>query len=363
MGLLCTLYQYQQEGHLCDVTVRSSEGKEFVAHAAILAATSSVLAQELSVCDRGNYTIEMPLNSIQTAEFIKFSYTGVRRASLVCHHKDIRYFCDQFDEESHEKHVIKRLNKFAENGFLCNMAWCRMPDEIQPSHSFLMAAKYDFMSQHIITGSIVYVTLSETSWKTLSGSSWEDENYFETHANNISSEYNYACDLRDKVCNSERFLLSHKATHEMERRTYIAAKLHTCDICHNNFKTKSDMTAHKRIHTGEKPYACTTCQKCFRTNSLLKQHERIHCDAKNYSCSTCGLSFRLKKYLKVHERTHNIVKTYTCSTCNKDFVRDTYLKRHELIHIDARPYLCVTCGKGFRTNSAMRQHERIQIGP
>ena len=77
--LLATINGYQQRGHLCDVTLISSDGREFHAHAGILAAASSVLAQELSACERGNYTIKMKMNYMGTDAIIHFAYTGLKR--------------------------------------------------------------------------------------------------------------------------------------------------------------------------------------------------------------------------------------------------------------------------------------------
>jgi KRAB domain-containing zinc finger protein len=54
-----------------------------------------------------------------------------------------------------------------------------------------------------------------------------------------------------------------------------ADKPFACDICGKSFKTKLNMTNHRRIHTGEKPYECELCKKTFCHSSSLADHKRI----------------------------------------------------------------------------------------
>ena len=56
-SLLKTLHHFQCEGHLCDVTLVSSDHEEFVTHAGVLAAVSAILRQELEKCDRENIKV------------------------------------------------------------------------------------------------------------------------------------------------------------------------------------------------------------------------------------------------------------------------------------------------------------------
>ena len=41
----------------------------------------------------------------------------------------------------------------------CSMAWHSLDEEMQPTQLFLMAAKYNFISQNIETGSFVYLRI------------------------------------------------------------------------------------------------------------------------------------------------------------------------------------------------------------
>ena len=124
----------------------SSQGQEFVAHAGVLAATSSMLAQTISECHGGNYTIVMPLSSIVTDAFVKFAYTGLRHPSHTRDETKLELFCDLYDEKSHDEHIISSLSNFAEKGLFCNMAWCNAEGLTQPTHSYIVAAQFDFMS-------------------------------------------------------------------------------------------------------------------------------------------------------------------------------------------------------------------------
>ncbi|CAL1297145.1 unnamed protein product [Larinioides sclopetarius] len=51
---------------------------------------------------------------------------------------------------------------------------------------------------------------------------------------------------------------------------------HVCDVCHKEFKQKSDFVRHYRIHTGGKPFVCDTCGRKFSRKEHLEIHLRTH---------------------------------------------------------------------------------------
>ena len=61
-----------------------------------------------------------------------------------------------------------------------------------------------------------------------------------------------------------------------------------CNTCKKTFKTKSQMTVHKRIHSGETPYKCDDCNKGFTYKHVLKQHIFVHSGKNYFQCYVCG---------------------------------------------------------------------------
>ena len=345
-SLLTTLYQYQQAGHLCDVTVMSSDGRHFDAHAGVLAAASSMLAQQLSECDRGNYTIEMPLNSLDTDAFVKCAYTGMKQPSHMCNDK-LQQLCDLF--EFHEKQIIFILKEFAEKGLFCNMAWNTFDRQIRPTHSYIVAAEFDFMSQHIMTGSIVYVTISDKTQ--------EGINYYATSPKNMMNSYKYVCEICDKRFKHCSRLEEHLRLHTGEL-SHATDNPYKCVTCQKVFGSINELKKHAIKHTDEKPFICNTCNKSYKRNNELKLHKLIHVDEKPYVCSACDKAFRTNTELKNHEIMHNDDKPFTCTTCDKCFRRKRDLKVHDRLHTKELPYKCATCEKRFRSSSELKRVDR-----
>ena len=75
-SLLKTLHHFQHEGHLCDVTLVSSDHEEFVTLSGVLAAVSAILRQELQKCDRGGYKGVTSLSGQEIEAFIHYADTG-----------------------------------------------------------------------------------------------------------------------------------------------------------------------------------------------------------------------------------------------------------------------------------------------
>ena len=194
--LLATLHEYQKCGYLCDVTLVSSQHAHYTAHAAVLAAASFVLELEFMQCEYGQYTIEMPMTSVETEAFLHFAYTGqtgTESYNLI----DMKYFCDVNASEPHERRIISKLEEFAEHGHFCNTAWYNLSGEIQQTHSFLIAAKFEFLSQQIISGSFVHVR--------------------ETRPVSIENEFKYVCDICGEQFESRLLLLSHELYHTSDK--------------------------------------------------------------------------------------------------------------------------------------------------
>ena len=394
LDLLAMLYHFQRIGHLCDATVASCEGIEFPAHAGVLAATSSLLAQELSKCDCGNYYIIMPLTSGETQMFIDYAYTGQTYLSQIGISNDLDRFCDISGGEVHERRIISKLIEFSENGLFCNMDWYTITGDVQPCHSFLMAAKYDFMSNYIKTGSLVSVNVAAINYEdTQMDDQVPTENQWPVSApfpnsSNLHEDWRdinklYLCEVCNKSFTRQASLNRHKLIH-------TGAKPYECETCNKSFNQLWNLKKHEQTHTndspgdkakqeeygwaasdvdrassesdhvaqdGNKSYFCDTCHKGFAHKGTLNRHKLVHTGLKPYECETCHKTFRQLANLKNHQVVHSDIKPYVCETCHKSFARLANLKNHQIHHNDVKPYSCGTCEKTFTQPAHLKDHE------
>ena len=153
--------------------------------------------------------------------------------------------------------------------------------EKRPIQSFLVAAKYDFLSEHMKSGSFIYVNFSHVKHEV----NIEEENIiYSTSAN----EENMISVSADKPFRCEGFTCkSHLKTHQ---GSHTGDKLYVYDTCDKYFMYKCHLKSHWRIHTGDL-YVCDTCGKGFTCKSKLKRHQRIHTENKLYVCDTCDKCF------------------------------------------------------------------------
>ena len=388
------LYAFQQERHLCDVTLVSSDGRQFMAHAGVLAAASELLRQELEECDRGNYKIETSLSGQEINTFIHYAYSGDKSDPLLSSFTLMGLLCDVCDKKSHPKAVIALINTFADQGLFCNMACLTMEGDTKPSHSYMLAAKCPFVSSHIKYGSMVTVQYGSLSYErgtfqdmwskmvlpdidyvssiTNSACSYDayrfqqeienpnipdDEISHDKYSEHGSSPDNlsdkpHVCDVCGKRFKTKAYLRSHVSVHTRDRP-------YKCDGCDETFSCQAHLDRHHLIHTKEKPFVCFTCDKRFTRKSQLKEHQTIHTDNKPHVCEVCQKDFRRKSHLKLHQLIHTDIKDYACDICDKRFTQKSNLKIHQITHSDNKPHACTTCDKHFKMKSHLKEHERI----
>ena len=267
-SLLATLHQYQQTGHLCDVTLVSTKGSEFVAHAVVLAAASSVLTQELSECNQGHCNIVMPLNAAEIHTIIQFAYTGRMNTSQLCDMSKINYFCDRDDSKCHERSIIAKLDEFREKGLFSNVTWHNMVVKMQPNNSVLMAIKYEFMSQFIKTGSIVKVKMSNVNTGSECHICHKHFNLNESSPCFQIRDEQFTCDMC-KICLRAKVFI---------KPVKISDVLSSCDTCGKHFSATDDLRQNERLDNTDKINACNACKQQLRKNVLPKQQDVVRCD-------------------------------------------------------------------------------------
>ena len=82
---------------------------------------------------------------------------------------------------------------------------------------------------------------------------------------------------------------------EEKKRRKIPGK---CDICGKEFKSTTNIAAHRKLHTEEKKFECPECNKKFRRKLHLERHMNSHAGIKSFTCEICGAQFSSKWYVK-----------------------------------------------------------------
>ncbi|XP_075420170.1 GDNF-inducible zinc finger protein 1 isoform X2 [Tenrec ecaudatus] len=115
-------------------------------------------------------------------------------------------------------------------------------------------------------------------------------------------------------------------------------------------------------------FKCSTCEKAFfYEKSFLKHIQHHHGVAAEvvYRCDTCSQTFANRCNLRSHQRhVHSSERHFPCELCAKKFKRKKDVKRHVLqVHEGGRErHLCQQCGKGLSSKTALRVHERTHTG-
>ena len=370
------------------------------AHAGVLAAASSELEKQLTRCERGTYHIILPFTSEEITPFVDFVYTGTNNSTDFASWKILNKFCDNIvsNTTSHASKIVSKLHQFGEKGLFCNMACYAISGDIEPCHSFLMAAKWNFLSDNIKNDSIVYLKVSaaadlqdieagpfyvqnespmdNTSSRHLSTDDTSDiytvqntdgdnnhsdtkivlsnQNCIDTDLH-ISDEKPFLCTFCNIRFTSESSLKAHQLIHVVEK-TYL------CDICSKSFSTKERLNKHELSHSGLKLHSCPICQAEFERSSNLKKHLQVHSDHKPHQCGVCQKRFAQLGNLKSHERTHTGERPYQCETCSKTFTESGSLKRHQRTHSGDKPYECEICHQRFTHLTNARSHQQTHTG-
>ncbi|CAG9133650.1 unnamed protein product [Plutella xylostella] len=158
------------------------------------------------------------------------------------------------------------------------------------------------------------------------------------------------CDECGREYKSRSNLQAHKLVHTERKREF------SCHVCGKMFYTKGALSTHMSTHEDLKPYKCAFCPMAFRARGNLTSHISLHTGAKPFVCEQCGKSFRVKRHLKSHSIVHTDLMPYVCEYCNKSFRFKTRLNLHIRQHTGAKPYTCVYCRRDFTNGSNYKKH-------
>jgi hypothetical protein len=131
-------------------------------------------------------------------------------------------------------------------------------------------------------------------------------------------------------------------------------KEHKCEMCHQKFSLKNDLTNHiKIIHEGQRIFS--------KKQNLNDQKEEVHMKNKAFKCKDCNKSFSRKKNVENHERlVHGIINAsqrYTCKKCKTSYEQKEQIESHiNSVHLNEKPYKCNLCEESFIIDSQLKQH-------
>ncbi|XP_054432536.1 LOW QUALITY PROTEIN: zinc finger and BTB domain-containing protein 41 [Pteronotus mesoamericanus] len=159
-------------------------------------------------------------------------------------------------------------------------------------------------------------------------------------------------------------------------------KILQCPKCDKTFDRIGKYESHTRVHTGEKPFECDICHQRYSTKSNLTVHRKKHSNEtdfhkKEHRCPSCNKLHASKKTLAKHvKRFHpenaqefiSIKKTksesWKCDICKKSFTRRPHLEEHMILHSQDKPFKCTYCEEHFKSRFARLKHqEKFHLGP
>jgi len=159
---------------------------------------------------------------------------------------------------------------------------------------------------------------------------------------------------------------------------YKSSKDVLCEICGQNFKTKSGYDNHIKKHDDaednlkilvmnkkdEDQILCNICGKTFGQKGALSRHLFIHSGQTRYQCEECGKKFVHNSSFNMHRKIHAGVRNFKCNECNKGFLSRSHLKRHlRAAHSGQKNHCCEYCGKKFAENYNLIAHVKVLHGP
>lgn len=411
INLLNEMHQLRLLGHLCDVTVSveyQGVRAEFVAHKAVLAATSKFFKEVfLNEKSMDGPRTNVFLNEVQVADFasfLEFVYTAkveveedrVQRMleiaeKLKC--LDLSETCFQLKKQMLES-VLLELQNFSESQ--------NSEEESAAQPSSLLESKAVAVAEPEQTGCPldpagspggrprIGLSLEVPATKPKEKADKKKEVMKPPYAKIRRAsgrlagrkvfveipKKKYTRRLREQQKNAEVAVEEDSypqdqdmcGTEREEEQAEDSIKPES-EECDGNFETEENV---KKSEEDKKKrgsnFKCSTCEKEFLyEKSFLKHIKHSHGIAAEivYRCETCSQTFANRCNLKSHQRhVHSSERHFPCELCGKKFKRKKDVKRHILqVHEGGgERHQCQQCGKGLSSKTALRLHERTHTG-
>ena len=142
-----------------------------------------------------------------------------------------------------------------------------------------------------------------------------------------------------------------------------------CEECGKMFPHAKSLNQHVEVvHKSRRP-SPSPCPQCAKPVRYLKTHlQHAHSTNRNFGCEECGKMFKSKSDVTDHKKSHlpedikllmksKQMEKNQCEICGQGFVDKTRLNRHIAIkHTGVRSFLCHKCPASYFRSDHLRNH-------
>ena len=175
----------------------------------------------------------------------------------------------------------------------------------------------------------------------------------------------FSCDQCDKTFSTAGI----RKTHVQNRHSKDDTLQLPCEECGKMFRHAGSLNTHiEFVHRSGRPTP-SPCPQCAKPVRYLKNHlQQAHSTIRNFGCEECGKMFKTKSEVTDHKKSHlpedikllikvKKMEKNKCETCGQGFVDSTKLKRHVAIrHTGIRSFLCEKCPASYFRSDHLKSH-------
>nr|CAH7724011.1 unnamed protein product [Callosobruchus chinensis] len=167
----------------------------------------------------------------------------------------------------------------------------------------------------------------------------------------------YPCDICGQKFRFPGFVVRHKETVHKERKKFHADK-EQLERSHPT-EAKTSIESDEADVANEEGFKCPLCPKVYRSKAQLSSHKRlIHRDS-IHPCDECGKKFKLPSILAKHKDSVHVERKYKCDWCESPFKTKSAVEIHlKRVHLREFPLYCEECGYGCMTRPELLDHKR-----